>query len=57
MVGRKQHGASECPEEDRSRGVPGRAEAHADEKGQAKQGGNIGKLKARKFLAGPGLSW
>lgn len=37
-------------EEDRSRGVPSRAEAHADEKGQAKEGENMG-MKSNGVLA------
>lgn len=52
LVGREQNGPSECPEEDGSRGVPSRAEAHADEKGQAKEGGNGG-MKSDEVLTGP----
>lgn len=48
LVGRDQNG----PEEDGSRGVPSRAEAHADEKGQAKEGGNRG-MKSDEVLTGP----
>lgn len=54
LVGRDQNGPSECPEEDGSRGVPSRAEAHADEKGQTKEGGNVG-MESDAVLQAQGL--
>lgn len=56
LVGKEQNDPGECLEEDKSKGVPGREEAHADEKVQAKEGGNVG-MKSDEVPAGQGLGW
>ncbi|OPJ81363.1 hypothetical protein AV530_009830 [Patagioenas fasciata monilis] len=56
LVGKEQIGPGECLEEDKSKGVPGREAAHADEKVQAKEEGNVG-MKSEEVLAGQGLGW
>lgn len=56
LVGKEQNDSGECLEEDKCKGVPGREEAHADEKVQAKEGGNVG-MKSHEVLAGQRLGW
>lgn len=57
LVGKEQSGPGECLEEDKSRGVPGRAGARADEEVQAKEGGKRGHEESwqGKGLGGGGL--
>lgn len=52
----EQDGPSEHPEEDKSRGVPRRADAHTDEKEQVNEGRNLD-VKSDEVLAGPELWW